>query len=172
MFETEDLDRAAASARIRVVTWADPAGMAGAVGMTGLEVVSAIAEGRLPSPPIASLVGFDRLDVREGEVTLTLSPAELHYNPLGTVHGGVISTLLDTVAGCAVHTTLPVGAAYTSLDLAVKFLRPVTVRTGDVTAIGSVVHRGKRTALAQAVLSDAEGTLLATATSTCIITSG
>lgn len=169
MFETEDLDRAATSARIKIVTWADPAGMGGAAGLTGLEVMQGIADGRLPSPPIASLVGFERLSVAEGEVAVTLTPAELHYNPLGTVHGGVISTLLDTVAGCAVHTTLPAGTYYASLDLAVKFLRPVTAATGPVTATGTVVHRGSRTALAHATLTDAEGRLLATATSTCMI---
>lgn len=169
MFETEGLDEAAASARLRIVTWADPAPMSTAAGMTGLEIMTAIADGRLPSPPIASLVGFERLVVEEGVVTVTLIPAELHYNPLGTVHGGVISTLLDTVAGCAVQTTLPAGTGYTSLDLAVKFLRPVTAGTGRVTAVGTVAHRGGRTALAHASLTDAAGRLLATATSTCLI---
>jgi uncharacterized protein (TIGR00369 family) len=169
MFETEDLAEAAASARIRVVTWADPADMSRAAGMTGLEIMTAIADGRLPSPPISSLVGFERLAVDEGTVTVTLVPTELHYNPLGSVHGGIISTLLDTVAGCAVQTTLPAGTGYTTLDLSVKFLRAVTTRTGPVTATGEVVHRGSRTALAHASLTDGGGRLLATASSTCLV---
>ena len=95
--------------------------------------------------------------------------AEFHYNPLGGVHGGVISTLLDTGTGCAVHSTLAVGELYTSVDLTVKFLRPATVASGLLRAEGSVIHRGRRTALAQAVLLDAAGKQVAHATSSCMI---
>jgi uncharacterized protein (TIGR00369 family) len=95
--------------------------------------------------------------------------ADFHYNPLGTVHGGVISTMLDTATGCAVHSTLAVGELYTSLDLTVKFLRPVTVDSGELTAEGTVLQRGRRTALAQAQLSDQAGRLVAHATSSCMI---
>jgi uncharacterized protein (TIGR00369 family) len=95
--------------------------------------------------------------------------AAFHYNPLGSVHGGVISTLLDTAAACAVHTTLAVGELYTSVDLTVKFLRPVTVDSGLLTCEGTVIQRGRRTALAQAQLSDESGRLVAHATSTCLI---
>jgi uncharacterized protein (TIGR00369 family) len=95
--------------------------------------------------------------------------AEFHYNPLGTVHGGVISTLLDTAAACAVHTTLAAGEFYTSVDLTVKFLRPVIVDSGLLTCEGTMIQRGRRTALAQAQLTDGAGSLVAHATSTCMI---
>ena len=98
-----------------------------------------------------------------------MSPTEFHYNPLGSVHGGVIATLLDTAAGCAVHTTLPAGFGYTSLDLTTKFLRPVTVGSGELRCEGTVVHRGRTTALAEARLFDARGRLVAQATSSCLL---
>jgi uncharacterized protein (TIGR00369 family) len=94
---------------------------------------------------------------------------EFHYNPLGGVHGGVIATLLDTAAGCSVHTTLAVGEMYTSLDLTTKFLRPVTVDSGLLRCEGRVLHRGRRQALAEAELTDQSGRLVAHATSTCLI---
>ncbi len=100
---------------------------------------------------------------------MTLTPQEFHYNPLGSVHGGVIATLLDTAAGCAVHTTLPAGVGYTSLDLTTKFLRPVTVGSGRLRCEGTVLSRGRRTALAQAQLIDERGALVAHATSSCLL---
>jgi uncharacterized protein (TIGR00369 family) len=102
-------------------------------------------------------------------VIVEMPAAGFHYNPLGGVHGGVISTMLDTAAGCAVHSTMAVGELYTSLDLTVKFLRPVTVESGLLTCEGTVIQRGRRTALAQAQLSDEAGRLVAHATSSCMI---
>jgi uncharacterized protein (TIGR00369 family) len=99
----------------------------------------------------------------------SLLPGEEHYNPIGSMHGGVYATLLDSAAGCAVQSTLPQGTGYTSVDLAVKFLRPVTVDTGRVRAVGTVLNGGRRTALAEARLLDDEDRLLAHATSTCMI---
>jgi uncharacterized protein (TIGR00369 family) len=137
--------------------------------MDGLEQLEAFFDGRLPPPPIAETVGMDSFHAERGAVTVELVPQHRHYNPIGSVHGGVISTLLDTAAGCAVHSTLGVGELYTSLDLTVKFLRPVTVDSGRLRAEGSVLQRGRRTALAQAQLFDAEARLVAHATSTCLI---
>ena len=105
----------------------------------------------------------------EGRAAFRVTPQEFHYNPLGTVHGGVFATLLDSACGCAVHTMLPADVFYTSLDLSVKFLRPVTVGTGPITAEGTVVHLGRRTALAEAKLTDAAGKIYATATSSCLL---
>jgi uncharacterized protein (TIGR00369 family) len=139
--------------------------------MTGLEQLRAAFEGRLPPPPIAETVGINGWTLAEGSVSVSLTPQLRHYNPLGTVHGGVVSTLLDTACGCSVHSTLAPGELYTSLDLTVKFLRPVTVDTGRVTATGRVLQRGRRTALAEAQLHDAAGKLLAHATSSCMILS-
>jgi uncharacterized protein (TIGR00369 family) len=96
-------------------------------------------------------------------------PGHRHYNPIGSVHGGVLATLLDTAAACSVHSTLAAGERYTSLDLNVKFLRAVTVDSGRLRCEGSVLQRGRRTALAEARLYDARRRLVAHATSTCMI---
>jgi len=157
--------------RTRTYSWHDPAPHAALMGrQSGLELLRAMAAGEMPPPPVFSLIDADELIVeREGSVAITLTPQEFHYNPLGTVHGGVIATLLDTAAGCSVHSTLPAGVSYTSLDLTTKFLRPVTVASGQVRCVGTVLQRGRRTALAQAQLLDARGTLMAHATSSCLI---
>jgi uncharacterized protein (TIGR00369 family) len=157
--------------RTRTYSWHDPAPHAALMGrQSGLDLLRAMAAGEMPPPPVFSLIDADELIVeREGSVAVTLTPQEFHYNPLGTVHGGVIATLLDTAAGCSVHSTLPAGVSYTSLDLTTKFLRPVTVASGQVRCVGTVLQRGRRTALAQAQLLDARGTLMAHATSSCLI---
>ena len=118
------------------------------------------------------LIDIAGMEVEQGRVTVLLDPQEFHYNPLGTVHGGMLSTLLDTAAACAVHSTLPAGVGYTSLDLSVKFLRPVTVASGRLRCEGQVLQRGRRTALAEARLTDAAGRLVAHATSSCMIFDG
>jgi uncharacterized protein (TIGR00369 family) len=125
--------------------------------------------GELPPPPVMQLLAMERLEAWEGRVVVTMRAQEFHYNPLGGVHGGVIATLLDTAAACAVHSTLPAGEGYTSLDLTTKFLRPVTVDSGMLRCEGTVISRGRRTALAQAQLSDEAGRLVAHATSSCMI---
>jgi uncharacterized protein (TIGR00369 family) len=163
-------DESVDTERTRVVTWADPAvTAAAAVGRSGLEFIQALAAGEIPPPPIVSTIGARLERVTEGEVVFSLDPAEYHYNPIGSVHGGVYATLLDSATGCAVHTMLSAGVGYTSLDLSVKFLRAMRVATGTVTCTGRVVHLGHRTALAEARLEAAGGKLLATATSSCLI---
>ncbi|MEV7330251.1 PaaI family thioesterase [Micromonospora sp. NPDC093244] len=157
-------------ARSRTFTWSDPATNAAQVGRrSGLEMLRAMIAGELAGPPVMNLIDMGRMEADEGRVTIELVPQEFHYNPLGTVHGGVISTLLDTAAACAVHTTLPAGVGYTSLDLNVKFLRPVTVDSGTLRCEGTVLQRGRRTALAEARLTSADNRLVAHATSTCLI---
>ncbi len=164
MTQTQD------AARTRTFSWSDPAANADRLGrMSGLEMLRAIADGEQPAPPIMHTIGVDGLEVAEGRVTVLLHPQEYHYNPLGTVHGGVLSTVLDTAAACSVHSTLPAGVAYTSLDLSVKFLRPVTLASGQLRCEGAVLQRGRRTALAEARLLDGAGKLAAHATSTCLI---
>jgi uncharacterized protein (TIGR00369 family) len=137
--------------------------------MDGYEQLMAMGEGLIPGAPIADTIGMINFGGERGAITVELDPELRHYNPLGVVHGGVISTLLDTAAGCSVHSTLQPGEGYTSLDLTVKFLRAVTVESGRLRAEGSVLQRGRRTALAQAQLFDASGKLVAHATSTCMI---
>ena len=138
--------------------------------MSGFEQLTAlIASGRRPG--IAVSLDFQLVEIdAEGFAVFEGVPGQHAYNPIGTVHGGYAATLLDSACGCAVHTRLPAGASYTSLDLSVKFLRPVSVATGPVTAIGTVLHLGRRTALAEARLLDGEGRLCATATSSCLVT--
>ncbi|MFG1739880.1 PaaI family thioesterase [Micromonospora chalcea] len=156
--------------RSRTFTWSDPAAGAAHLGRrSGLELMRAMIAGELAAPPIMHLIDMSRMEAEEGRVAVELLPQEFHYNPLGTVHGGVLSTLLDTAAACAVHTTLPAGVGYTSLDLNVKFLRPVTVDTGTLRCEGTVLQRGRRTALAEARLTDPANRLVAHATSTCLI---
>jgi uncharacterized protein (TIGR00369 family) len=156
--------------RSRTFSWTDPTLHADLLGTaSGLELMTRMAAGELPPPPIMDLIDLAGLEVEEGSVTFSLDPQEFHYNPLGSVHGGIISTLLDSACGCSVHTTLPAGVAYTSLDLNVKFLRAVTVATGRLRCTGTVLQRGRRTAYAEAKLIDAAGRLLAHATSSCLI---
>jgi uncharacterized protein (TIGR00369 family) len=137
--------------------------------MNGYQQLMAMGEGLLPAAPIAETLGLINFDGVPGQISVELDPELRHYNPLGSVHGGVLSTMLDTAAGCSVHSTLEPGEGYTSLDLTVKFLRAVTVDSGRLRAEGSVIQRGRRTALAQAQLFDAAGKLVAHATSSCMI---
>jgi uncharacterized protein (TIGR00369 family) len=156
--------------RERSYQWPDPGPTLQALaGSPGIEVLKRMLAGELPSPPIMATLGVDAASFEVGECSFALVPAEFHYNPLGSVHGGVIATLLDSAAGCAVHSVLATGEGYTSVDLTTKYLRPVTADTGRVTATGTLIQRGSRTALAQARLTDESGRLLAHATSTCLI---
>jgi uncharacterized protein (TIGR00369 family) len=137
----------------------------------GLSFLRAIKDGELPPAPIAELLGFEIRHITRGRVVFAMTPQEKHYNPIGMVHGGVTATLLDTVMGCALHSTLPQGVGYSTLDISVRYLRPVNVATGAVIATGSLVHSGRRTATAEATLHDVTlGRLLATATSTLLVT--
>jgi uncharacterized protein (TIGR00369 family) len=148
--------RDTASTRRRTHAWDDPMlTVAAAHDRPGIEVLQAIIDGTLPGPPIARLMSFDLISVTAGSAVFELTPDEYHYNPIGSVHGGVYATLLDSAAGCAVHSLLPAGVRYTSLDLTVKFLRPVTTDTGQLLSTGTV--------------TDKDGRLLATAISSCLI---
>jgi uncharacterized protein (TIGR00369 family) len=165
-----DSSAAAASGRERSYGWADPAPAAAAAReLAGDAFFGELTSGALPPPPIAQTLGFSAVSVRGGVARFGLDPAEFHYNPIGSVHGGVIATLCDSACGCAVHSLLPAGAYYSSLDLSVKFLRPVTTATGRLLCEGTVLHLGTRSALAQASLTGPDGKLYAQATSTCMI---
>jgi uncharacterized protein (TIGR00369 family) len=167
---TQTQPEAGVAARERTYAWQDPSPIFATLGTRpGIELLTSMTAGELPPPPIMSTLDVTSFGAELGTATFTLSPQEFHLNPLGTVHGGVIATLLDSAAGCAVHSVLPAGEGYTSVDLSTKYLRPVTLATGEITATGTVVSRGSRTALAEARLTDARGRLLAHATSTCLI---
>lgn len=138
--------------------------------MRGIDYMRALAAGELPPAPIAVVMNMAPISVEEGAVTFEGRPGEEHYNPIGVVHGGYASTLLDSAIGCAVHTTLEADTAYTSLTLEIKFLRPITREIELVHAVGEVQHRGRRQASAEGRLIDpATGKLHATGTSTCLI---
>jgi len=159
-----------AQQRQRTFSWSDPAEIAAAAaGLSGAEFFAAIEAGTIPPPPLMRALDFDGVSFGEGRTAFRLTPREFHYNPLGTVHGGVFATMLDSACGCAVHTMLPAGVFYTSLDLSVKYLRPVRVDTGPITAEATVVHLGRRTALAAGQITDAAGKVYVTATSSCLV---
>ena len=155
----------------REVTWALPGqGDFEALSkLDGLGQLKAIEDGLMPPPPVMATIDVCGFHAEQGTVTVQMRAQSFHDNPLGGVHGGMIATLLDTAAGCSVHSTLGVGEGYTSLDLTTKFLRPVTVESGLLTCTGKVISRGRRTALAEAQLTDESGRVLAHATSSCMI---
>ena len=156
--------------RTRTISWHDPADAARqADGLTGLEALHRIGNGLLPAPPVAALVGFHPIFVTPGYVVFAYEPREEHYNMLGAVHGGIVTTVLDTVMGCAVHSTLAVDRAPVTIELKTSFVRPVTVALGQLRAEGRVVHPGLRVATAEAKLLDGDGTLFAHASSSWLI---
>ncbi|WP_199742989.1 PaaI family thioesterase [Nocardia stercoris] len=156
--------------RLRSYAWDDPTIAANAAAtMSGLEFLRSVAEGAVPPPPLMKTLDVRLESVEAGTVVFGFTPAEYHYNPIGSVHGGVSSSLLDSAAGCAVHSRLPLGTAYTSIDLSVRFLAPIRVDTGPVQCTGTVRHLGSRVALAEAALTSRSGKLLATATSSCLL---
>jgi uncharacterized protein (TIGR00369 family) len=138
--------------------------------MTGLQQLEAMLRGDLPTAAIATTLGFEGVLVEHGRAVFAGEPGPEHLNPLGTVHGGYVATLLDSALGCAVHTTLPAGVAYTSLGLELKFVRALHPGMGRVVCEGRVVHAGRTVATAEGELRHEEsGKLLAHATTTCLI---
>ena len=136
--------------------------------LDGLTALRAMIAGELPPPPIATLMGFELVEARHGHVVFGVVPGPEHYNPIGMVHGGLAATLIDSATGCAVHTTLPAGTGYTTTDVQVRFVRPITRDTGRIECIGEVVHRGRTMATAQARLTAGEK-LLAHGTASLLI---
>ncbi len=129
------------------IAWEDPVAAAHAgLSLSGIEYMHAVASGEIPRPPIAALLGMEIVEAEEGRAVFALTPAEQHYNPIGVVHGGVAATILDSAMGCAVHTTLPAGWGYGTLDLSTRFVRPITRDMGRILCEGVVVHRGRSTA--------------------------
>ena len=156
--------------RTRTVTWEDPGpGAEAAKEMSGLEYLRAIMRGEQPAAPMAELVGFGFVEVEEGRVVFECVPAEYHYNPIGAAHGGLACTLVDSAMGCAVHTKLPSGAGYTTLEIKTNLLRPITAGTGRLLCEGRAIHVGGRVATAEARLADEAGKLYAHATTTCMV---
>ena len=161
------------SERTRVTTWDDPLEtLAGVRGMSGLESLRAMIAGELPPAPIGQTMGFRLVEVEPGRATFAAEPAEFHYNPIGVVHGGFALTLLDSAMGCALHSTLEAGVAYTTLEVKANFVRPLTSSTGPIRCTGTVVHGGRTVATAEGRLVDADGKLYAHGTSTLLVFGG
>jgi uncharacterized protein (TIGR00369 family) len=160
-----------AKARTKTITWDDPMeALTKASGLSGLEFMRAIFDGKLPRPPITETMGFTGATVEAGKVTFIGEAGEHLYNPIGVVHGGFAMTILDSAMGCAVHSTMAVGEAYTTLEVKVNFVRPITLGTGPVRCEGTVIHRGGKIATAEGrLIAERTGKLLAHGTTTCLV---
>ena len=156
--------------RERTITWEDPApGTARGLAMPGLEYMQAVMKGEIAPPPISRTLQFDLVEVGPGRAVFTCTPDESAYNPIGVVHGGLVCTLLDSAAGCALHTTLPAGKGYTSVEIKVSYLKAVRSTSGLLTATGTVVKAGSRVGFTEATVTDGSGALVATASSTLLV---
>lgn len=156
--------------RETVVRWDDPAaGLAELPTLSGLDFLRKMMAGELPGPPIAAHFAMDLVGVEEGTVTFTCQPDESHYNPIGVVHGGLVCTLLDSALGCATHTTLPAGTGYTSIEIKVNYLRPVTQDSGPLSCTGRVTKPGRRVAFAEGEVVDQQGRVVASATGSLLV---
>jgi uncharacterized protein (TIGR00369 family) len=137
--------------------------------MSGLEFVRGLADGTLPLNPMAETLGYDIVAAEPGRVTAAAEPATRHFNPAGTVHGGLAATMLDSCMGLAIQSVLDKGTFSTTLEFKISFVRPITPETGTVTAEGLVVNCGRRVGIAEGRLTDSRGRLLAHGTTTCLI---
>ncbi len=156
--------------RSRIITWDDPAAARKqARKMSGAEFFKAMRRGEIPEPPFGRLLGMDLFDVGEGRFTMTLQPQECHYNPMGCVHGGILATLLDSVMSASVHTALPAGKGYMTLEIKVNFLKPVFEHTGEIVAEGKVISCGSQVATAEGKVTDVDGRIYATGSTTCLV---
>jgi uncharacterized protein (TIGR00369 family) len=140
-----------------------------ATSMSGIEFLRAMMSGKYPAPPICETLDFILVEAEPGRAVFEGLPSDRFRNPLGTVHGGWMTTLLDSALGCAVHSTLKAGYGYTTVDLAISFVRAVHQSTGKLRCEGKVIHAGGRIATAEARLVDAEGKLYAHGTTTCLV---
>ena len=156
--------------RSRTHTWSLPASYAAADRLTGLELLRLTIDGGLPQPPICGTLGFRLVEAHEGRAVFEGETGEHLLNPMGSVHGGYLATLLDSALGCAVMTTLAAGRAYTTVQLGVNLVRPVFADTERLRCEGTVIHAGRTTATAEARVTGADsGKLYAHATTTCAV---
>ena len=139
--------------------------------LSGLDYMRGIIRGDFPGAPIAATLGFTLSEVDHGRAIFTGTPDRFVYNPIGVVHGGYAATLLDSAMGCAVHSTLPAGKAYTTVDLSISLVRAITERTGTVRSEAKVIHAGSSIITAEGRLVGTDGTLYAHATTTCLVLS-
>jgi uncharacterized protein (TIGR00369 family) len=158
------------SERSRNVTWEDPEVTAAAAAeMSGLEYLSAVRDGRLPCPPVWSLVDFRLTEVADDRVVFEMNPAEWHYNRFSMVQGGIACTVLDAAMACALQTGLPRGIHFTTLGMNVNYMRPISSTAGLMRCEGRAIQRGNRIVIVEAKMLDAGGVLYAYAVSTCML---
>ena len=163
-------ERSPAATRTRTITWQDPLSVAAeGAEMSGIDYMRALAESELPPAPMAVLMNMQPLEIEPGRAVFEAIPSNRFRNPLGTVHGGWMATILDSALGCAVHSTLKAGQGFTTVDLAVSFVRAVHESTGKLRCEAKVIHVGGRIATAEGRLVDAEGKLYAHGTTTCLV---
>ena len=159
--------------QMRSYSWHTTAESLGAArGLSGFEYLQKLMAGEFPPPPIASTMGFQLVELRPGRAVFTLVPQEWHYNPIGTVHGGVLATLCDSAMGCAVHSQLPLGTGYTTQELKTNYLRPLSKDSGEVRCVGEVLYLGSRQATAASKVFSSDGKLVAHSTTTCMVFRG
>ena len=159
--------------RSRTISWSDPKPSRARGGsLTGYERLRAMQRGDIAPPPAAALLGMHLDEVEPGRTVFSMLAEEVHENPMGTMHGGIVATLVDTAMGCALSSQLPADAGFTTLELKTNFVRAITTATGRVYAEGTVVHSGGRVATTEARVHDSDGNLYAHATSTCLILRG
>jgi uncharacterized protein (TIGR00369 family) len=156
--------------RNRTYSWSDPLpSVQQGRQMAGIDYMQALVNGEFPPPPIAKTLNFWLSEVKVGYAVFECEPQEYHYNPIGVVHGGLAATLLDSALGCAVHTTMPKGTGYTTIQLNVNLTRAITSNIKKLWAIGTVIHSGRQMATAEAKLVDADDKLYAHGTTTCMV---
>jgi uncharacterized protein (TIGR00369 family) len=156
--------------RSRTITWSDPAQTRAQLnGLDGYERLAAMQRGEAPPPPAVALLGMSLNEVERGRTVFSIVADELFENPMGTMHGGIVATLVDTAMGCAISSTLPADASFTTLELSTNYVRAITTATGRIFAEGRVIHSGGRVGTTDARVYDENGTLYAHATSTCMI---
>lgn len=156
--------------RERRYSWENPLeGVELSKTLSGFEYLSAIKNGEVPASPLINTLDFSLGELEKGKVSFWFEPQEFHYNPNGSVHGGVITSILDSAMGCTLHSLLPKGMVYTTLELKINFLKRVHTKSGVLTATGNMIHLGNSTALVEASLTDSEGKKYAYGVSTCML---
>lgn len=151
--------------------WADIGPLEQLKQLGGLAFLQNVVNGTYPTPPISATLGFRFVEVESGRAVVAMTPHSGHYNLIQTVHGGVHATRLDTVMATAILSTLPVGQGFTTLELKINYVRPMTAATGEVRAEGRIINVGRTIALAEGRLTDGAGKLIAHGTTTCLILS-
>lgn len=135
----------------------------------GLDFLKGMIAGTFPHPPIGEALGFHLVEIEKGHAVFEVTPGQHHYNPIGTVHGGLTATVLDSAMGCAIFSTMLKGDTWTTLEFKINFVRPLTKDTGPVRGEGRLIHRGRTIATAEGDLKDAADRLYAHATTTCLV---